>query len=73
MQSTSASLVFVIQNHNSRLLLLVPGLAFGLPLPFSYNHLLFKPMLVLVPFVGVCRLPELSNSLKLNGELLLLV
>lgn len=59
------------QNHNSRPLLLVPRLALGLPRPFSYSHLLFRPMLDLFPFVGVCRLPELSNSLKLNGELLL--
>lgn len=71
--STSASLVSIMQNHNSRLLLLAPGLPLGLPRPFSYSHLLFKPMLGLLPFVGVCRLPEDSNSLKLRGELLLLV
>jgi hypothetical protein len=52
----------------------LPGLplklTLGLPLPFSYNHLLFNPSVALLPFVGVARLPPptASNSLTLSGE-----
>ncbi len=45
-----------------------PRLLRGLPLPFSYNHLLFRPTLAFPLFVGVLILPAASKSGVLSGE-----
>jgi len=60
---------FALQTNHAKELPLARGEALGLPLPFSYNHLLFRATLALPLFVGVPILPADSNSLKLNGEL----
>lgn len=54
--------------ENKELLLPLAGLL-GLPLPFSYSHLLFRPTLALLLLVGVPMLPDVSKMLSLRGEL----